>query len=197
MLKTPLWTGVLLCAMASCQAAESGFTPYLGAGLTFGGDKIGDTIENRDGDRNALHGGSLLDVRAGLEYQPPESPLSVQMSAGYHIDSALATRHSSANFGRVPLELLVHWRALDAWRFGGGLRQAFNARTTSSGRGADYVEAQRYDADLGYVLEAERFFGPRFGLKIRGVSERYSPQKTGQDQVDGSHLGVIATYYFR
>jgi hypothetical protein len=190
-------TLLLLCALGSSQAAENSFSPFLGGGLTFGGDKIGDTIEHNDGERSSLHAGALLDLRAGLEWRLPESPLSVQTSLSYHVDSALATKHSNADFRRVPLELLVHWRALDSWRFGGGVRHAFNARTSSSGRGTDYVEAQRYDADIGVVLEAETFFGPHFGLKIRGVSEHYSPKTTGGDKVDGSHLGVLAVYYFR
>lgn len=202
MLKTVLMAAALACSFANSQAAETapttgGMSPFLGIGLTYGGDQIGEEINYTNGDSSTIRGGGLVDLRAGLEYQAIGSPLSVQLSVSYHVDDTLAAKNGSARFSRTPIEALMHWRASESWRFGGGLRKALGAQTKSSGLGSGYVADQKYKASTGIVLEAETFFGPRIGLKLRAVSEEYTPENGAQDKVDGSHFGVIGVYYFK
>lgn len=190
--------GVLGHSQAAGTQAEPGwFAPFVGAGLTYGGDQIGDTIQYTNGDTSKIRGGSLLDLRIGLEYQAVASPLSFQVSVGYHVDDTLAAKNGSASFHRFPVEVLMHWRPVENWRFGGGLRKTLSAETETSGRGADYVRAQKYSSSTGFVLEAEWLITPKVGLKLRGVAEEYAPKTAGQDDVDGSHIGVIGVYYFK
>lgn len=185
-------------AQVAPNANPSGITPFVGIGITFGGDQIGRDIQYTNGSSSALHAGGLVDLRAGLEYQAIESPLSFQLSVGYHVDTSLGNGDGgSASFSRIPVELLAHYRLNDTWRLGGGLRKATGAKTESSGNGSGYVVAQKYTSTAGLVLEAEAFINPRFGVKLRAVSEKYKPELGNQQEVDGSHLGVIGVYYFK
>jgi hypothetical protein len=208
-LKKHLTAAVLAALAVSSQAqvAAQGepmtaLTPFLGIGLTYGGDQIGEDIDYDNGSSRRLLGGSLLDLRAGLEFEAPGSPLSFQLSIGYHFDSATA-RNGDASFTRVPLEVLMHYRAAPNWRFGGGLRQALNAKSSSSGAGSVYVDDQKFKASVGVVLEGEVFFARSLGLKIRAVSEKYKPDtgsyswNSSTKEIDGSHIGVIGVYYFK
>lgn len=202
MFKQVLLAAVMACSFASSQAAEvapaaGGLSPFVGLGLTYGGDQIGQEINYTNGDSSTIHAGGLVDLRAGLEYQAIGSPLSFQLSVSYHVDDTLAAKNGSARFSRTPIEALVHWRASESWRFGGGLRKAVGAQTRASGLGTGYVANQNYTASTGIVLEAETFFGPKIGLKLRAVSEKYTPETGSQKEVDGSHLGVIGVYYFK
>ncbi len=197
---------IALASLAFASQAQEGaqpvnaVAPFLGIGLTYGGDQIGDDIQYKNGDSSTLHGGALIDLRAGLEYTVPESPLSFQLSMAYHADSVSA-ENGDADFTRFPLEALVHYRVNPSWRVGGGLRKALNAKSSSSGAGSGYVADQKFKASVGLVLEAETHFTRNLGLKIRVVSEKYKPDGNNgynsNESLDGSHIGVIGVYYFK
>lgn len=189
--------GALSVGHAQVTSNPSGIAPFVGFGLTFGGDQIGRDIQYESGKSSSIHAGGMVDLRAGLEYQAINSLLSFQFSVGYHVDDTLNADNGSVSFSRFPVELLAHYRINDTWRMGGGLRKALNAKANSSGAGSYYVTDQKYSSDLGLVLEAEAFISPRFGVKLRAVSEKYKPELGNQQEVDGSHLGVIGVYYFK
>ena len=63
--------------------------------------------------------------------------------------------------------------------------------------GSGYVADQNYTASTGLVLEAEMFFSPTVSMKMRAVSEKYTPETGVKQELDGSHLGVIGVYYFK
>lgn len=184
-------------AQVTPNANPSGISPFVGFGLTFGGDQIGRDIQYESGKSSTIHAGGMVDLRAGLDYQAINSPLSFQFSVGYHVDDTLNADNGSASFSRFPVELLAHYRINDTWRLGGGMRKALNAKANSSGAGSYYVTDQKYTSDLGLVLEAEAFINPRFGVKLRAVSEKYKPELGYPQEVDGSHVGVIGVYYFK
>jgi hypothetical protein len=175
--------------------ATNGLTPFLGIGLTLGGDQIGEDIQYQNDSSRSIHAGGMIDLRAGVEYQTIGSPLSFQLSVSYHTDRASA-ENGSVTFSRVPLEALMHYRLNESWRVGGGLRKAMNAELSVSGAGNFYAADTSYKSSAGIVLEAEVFFGPRVGLKLRGVKEDYTPERGGK-KIDGSHVGVIGAYYFK
>lgn len=202
MFKKTIITGLLACSFISAQAAEgtpitAGFSPFVGFGLTYGGDQIGKEIKYEDGSSSSIHGGGLVAMLAGIEYQTMNSPLSMQLSIGYHVDDTLNAKNGSVRFSRTPIEALAHWRMSDSWRLGGGLRKAVGAQTRSSGLGSGYVADQNYTASTGLVLEAEMFFSPTVSMKMRAVSEKYTPETGAKQELDGSHLGVIGVYYFK
>ncbi len=189
--------GALSISQAQVASHPGGITPFVGFGLTFGGDQIGRDIQYESGKSSTIHAGGMVDLRAGLDYQAINSLLSFQFSVGYHVDDTLNADNGSASFSRFPVELLAHYRVNDTWSMGGGVRKALNAKTDSSGYGSGYVTAQKYTSTAGLVLEAEAFINPRFGVKLRAVSEKYKPELGNQQKVDGSHLGVIGVYYFK
>jgi len=201
-LKHALIIAAMACATGAANAAPSyvggngaSFTPFLGMGLTYGGDQVGDTVLYENAPSRSLHGGALIDFRAGFEYQTLNSPWSFQMSLGYHVDKASA-KNGSVTFNRMPLEVLTHWQVSDSWRFGGGLRKALGTKLHTSGLGDNYAQEQDYKSSVGIVVEAETFFTPKVGMKLRAVSEKYTPQISGKE-IDGSHVGVIGVYYFK
>lgn len=199
-MKYAITIAALACALSTAHAAGPGaagsFSPFLGGGLTYGGDQVGDTIEYENSSSRSLHGGALLDMRAGFEYQTIGSPWSFQMSLGYQVDNASA-KNGSVRFDRFPLEVLAHWDVSDSWRFGGGIRKALSTKLHTSGVGSGYAQEQEYSSSVGGVVEAETFFGSHVGLKLRVVSEKYKSQLTGGKDIDGTHLGVLGIYYFK
>ena len=54
---------------------------------------------------------------------------------------------------------------------------------------------QTYDSTAGAVVEGEYLFTPHVGVKLRYVSEKFKPSNGGQS-VDGSHAGLLLSYYF-
>jgi hypothetical protein len=199
-LKKIVLSCALLCGALAAHAQEApakSFYPFVGGGLTFGGDQIGRTIQYESGNDSALHAGGLFDLRFGAEFVPAGSPMSFQLSLGFHADSSRAASNGSASFKRYPLELLTHYAFNDSWRVGVGARKALNAETSSSGNGAGYVLAEKYSSSVGFVLEGEYFVTRGLAIKVRGVSEKYKPETSPNTEVKGDHIGVLAVYYFK
>jgi hypothetical protein len=182
------------CLMAGAAQA-AGVSPFLGGGFTVGGDEVS-TLTYENHDSATLRAGGLLDLRAGLEYRLWDSPFSVQGVVAYHTDISNAS-NGSAHFSRVPLELLVHWHPTDKWALGGGVRKATSAKYSASGAGKQFGPDLSYTSSVGLVVEAEYFIIPSVGLKARYVNEEYTPTDHSSARKDGSHVGVIAAYYFR
>jgi hypothetical protein len=163
---------------------------FLGGGLTAGGDRLV-TARFVNGDDYTIHGGALLQVYGGFEFRVAPA-LSLALSVGYHVDSADAW-NGSTWFSRIPVEALAHYRVAPNWRIGGGVRFALHPRLSSDGYAPSVDED--FEAAIGPVVEVEYLFNPRFGLKLRAVSERYK-SKAGLPTVDGDHVGLMASFYF-
>lgn len=200
MKKTFLTCAVLVGAAFGAhaqQAAVKTFYPLIGGGLTFGGDQIGNDIQFEDGGSQSVSAGGTLDMRVGLEYAPVGLPLTFQISVGYHTGGSFAASNGNASFHRIPLELLTHYKFNETWRAGFGVRKTSNAESSASGAARGYVPSQKYESDVGFIAEVEYFVTPQFGIKARGVSEKYKPELSPHTEVDGSHFGVLAVYYFK
>ncbi|MEO8225008.1 MAG: outer membrane beta-barrel protein [Gammaproteobacteria bacterium] len=163
---------------------------FIGAGLTAGGDRLV-TARFVRGDDYTIHGGALLQIYGGYEFRVAPA-LTLALSVGYHVDSADAW-NGSTWFSRIPVEALAHYRVAPNWRIGGGVRFALHPRLQSDGYAPDVDED--FKAAIGPVIEVEYLFNPSFGLKLRGVSERYR-SKAGLPTVNGDHLGLFASFYF-
>lgn len=182
-------------AWAQTTGNEGRLSPLVGAGLTFGGDKLAEVVYT-NGNESSITAGGLLDLRVGLDYRFADSPLSIQTSVGYHVSNASA-RNGDVRFSRVPVELLAHYHVTPAWKIGAGVRKATSAQLSSSGA-ASTVGDYKFDSNLGLVLEGEYLFTPKFGLKVRYVNEEYEVKdRPSAKKIDGSHAGVIAVYYFK
>lgn len=180
--------------MGSCWASE--WSPFLGGGLTAGGDKVNSSAITRvNGDTENLHAGGLFDLRAGLDFRMAGTDISLQGVVAYHTDRSDAD-NGSVDFSRMPLEFLVQWHANEKWAFGGGLRKTTGVRYNGSGAGVGFGTDQKFKSSTGWIVEAEYFIIPKVGLKMRYVNEDYT-SKTYGTKFDGSHFGVLGVYYFR
>lgn len=179
---------------ASCWAGE--WSPFLGGGLTAGGDKVNaSTITHVNGDTENLHAGGLFDLRAGLDFRMAGTDISLQGTVAYHSDRSNA-ENGSVDFTRMPLEFLVQWHANEKWGFGGGLRKATGVRYNGSDAGTQFGADQKFKSSVGWIVEGEYFIIPSVGVKVRYVNEDYTAKTTGE-KFDGSHFGILGVYYFR
>ncbi|MDI1261554.1 hypothetical protein [Aquabacterium sp.] len=179
--------------MNSCWASE--WTPFLGGGLTAGGDKV-TTTQYVTGDTQNLHAGGLVDLRAGLDFRMVGTDISLQGMVAYHTDRSNAD-NGSVDFSRMPLELLVQWHANEKWAFAGGVRKAIGVRYNGSDAGTQFGSDQKFKSSMGWILEGEYAIIPSVGLKVRYVKEDYTSKAANGLKLDGSHFGVLGVYYFR
>jgi len=162
----------------------------LGAGITFGGDKLA-TAYYDDGDEVDLRAGDTLALVAGVDYRIDQD-FSLQGTVGYHVDRAGAD-NGDMRFERIPFELLGYYHVNDKLRVGGGLRYVTGVRFRSSGAGdiGDY----KFKDTSSPVAEIEYLFSPRMGLKLRYVNDEFK-EKTYGGKVKGDHAGIFANFYF-
>lgn len=161
----------------------------LGAGITFGGDKLA-TAYYDDGDEVDLRAGDMVALVAGVDYRINQD-FSVQGTVGYHVDRAGAD-NGDMRFERIPFELLGYYHVNDKLRVGGGLRYATGVKFRSSGAGdiGDY----KFKDTTSPVAEIEYLFTPRMGLKLRYVNDEFKEKDYG-GKVKGDHVGIFANFY--
>jgi predicted porin len=190
-----------LSASAQAQSDTGGpgvrLRPFVGLGLTWGGDKL-DSVEFENGDSTTIRAGGLVDVKAGVDVHF-DSPFSAQISVGYHFQTIRGeTRYGDdgrKTFDRYPVEVLGHWDLNDQWRIGGGLRWSQNAKFSSNG--ALDVGNVEFESTTGVVVEGEYFVTPAVALKLRAVREKYKLKGySTAPEYDGSHVGFYVSYYF-
>jgi len=184
----------LLPAAPADARDNATWRPFLGGGLTAGGDTIA-TVYYRNGDYQDLHAGGLVAVYAGVDYRAAER-FSLQGTVGYHADGS-SGRNGHLTFSRYPLELLGHYHVSSHIRVGGGLRYVIDPRLSGGGVLSDQGVA--FKNTFGGVLEGEYLlFGDQrsgVGFKLRFVSERYTDKNIGASS-NGDHVGLFASYYF-
>ncbi len=183
---------LLIGASAFAQDAPALVTwrPFVGAGLTYGGDRLA-RVEYTNDTSETLHAGGIVHLVAGVDAR--FTPLvSAQLNIGYHVDSTSGS-DASLRFQRFPVELLAYLSVNEKFRIGGGARFVSGAKVTGSGV-FDSAHAE-FESTTGAVIEGEYFITPKVGVKLRAVSEKYK-LKYDSDKIDGSHGGVYLNYYF-
>jgi predicted porin len=177
-------------AMAQDKAASMpAIKPFIGAGLTIGGDKLATAIYS-DGTEADIRAGGFVQLYGGLEFVVG-SEWAISASVGYHLDDASAD-NGSLKFTRVPVEVLAHYKLNDQWRLGAGAR--FVSGATLGGSGVLSAPDVEFDSTTGAVVQAEYRFNPNASVIVRGVSEKYKFR--GNGNIDGSHVGVMLNYTF-
>ena len=177
---------------APCWAGE--WSPFLGGGITVGGDRLVQT-SYVNGETDNLHTGGLFDLRAGLDFRMVNSDISLQGVIAYHSDRSDAN-NGSVDFTRMPIEFLVQWHINPRWAVGGGLRKALETKYNGIDAGTQFAPDQKYKSSMGWILEGEFAITPSVGLKARYIKEDYTGQIDGK-KFDGSHFGLLGVYYFR
>lgn len=193
MKKTIVAAALALGTAFSAQAAEAGapFRFLLGTGLTFGGDTLV-TVPFTDGSQDSVKAGGLIQLYGGGEYRFAER-FAVQATVGYHINDTRAASNGSVRFTRVPVDLLALYSVTDNVRLGAGAQFVSGPKLRGSGVASNV--SQSYDSTTGAIVEGEYLFGAHMGLKLRYVSEKFTPSGGGA-KIDGSHAGVMFSYYF-
>lgn len=185
----------LLVASAAQAQTRPGDTvrPFLGFGLTFGGDTL-EEFNYSNGDSSKVHAGGIVHLVAGIDVAVG-GPVSLQANIGYHADSANGS-NGDYEFTRMPVELLGFVSLTDNFRLGAGVRHAFDAKVKSSGAVGGFNS--KFKANTGVVVEGEYFFTDRASVKGRAVSEKFEGENgvyRGR-KLDGTHGGVYASFYF-
>lgn len=193
MKKTLLAAAFALGTVFSAQAADVG-TPFrflLGAGITYGGDTL-ITVPFTDGSEDSIKAGGLVHLYGGGEYRFNEQ-FALQATVGYHVNDTRAASNGSVRFTRVPVDLLGLFNLTEKVRLGAGVQ--FVSGPELKGSGVASNVSQTYDSTTGAIVEGEYLFTPHIGLKLRYVSEKFTPSNGGA-KIDGSHAGVMFSYYF-
>jgi Outer membrane protein beta-barrel domain len=170
---------------------------FLGAGVTFGGDKLA-FLEFQGGDTSNIRAGGVVQFHGGAIYKFNDQ-IAGSVAVGYHVDSVNA-KNGSITFGRYPVEVLGHYALTPAVRLGGGMRLVNSAKLSSSG---DIPGIKGTNVDFGsttgVVLQGEYLMSEKLGVTLRYVGEKYkiNDKFNGvQNKVDGSHVGVMLNFYF-
>lgn len=162
----------------------------VGAGLTFGGDKLA-TASYTNGGEIDIRAGSMVALAAGADYRiSPE--VSLQATVGFHVDDATA-RNGDVRFQRFPIELLAYYNVSPQWRIGGGARYVSSPKLSSSG--AASIGNYTFENAVSGVLEGEYAMSSSIGIKLRYVQEKFERQLDGR-KFDANHVGVLANFYF-
>ena len=186
---------LLMAGAAQAQAQRPGAAvrPFVGFGLTFGGDTL-ESFDFSNGTSTKVRAGGIADLKGGVDFIV-SGPVSMQASVGYHFDSANGS-NGDYTFSRVPLEVLAYFSPTREFRIGGGLRKSVDTHVESNGAVSGFDSS--FSSKLAYVVEAEYFPWQRFGIKVRAVSEKFE----GRSGVyrgktfDGTHGGIYGVYYF-
>ena len=197
MKKSAIALALAILAMGAAQAQTATFAPetkrlrlVAGVGLTAGGDKLASVTYEDLGDYDIKAGG-LIVFTGGVDFLV--TPVfSLQSTVSYHVDQANAS-NGDVKFKRYPIELLAYYHPSAQWRVGGGVRYVSSPKLSSSG--AARALNDEFDNTVSGLVEAEYFFNPQFGLKLRFVHEEYE-SKRYRDKVDAKHIGIFANFYF-
>ena len=189
--------GLVMATPSIAQTTPLALSPFLGAGLAFGGKTLATAYYN-NGDSQDVTTGGLVDLRAGIEYRLTNSPVALQMAVAYHVGNTTA-KNGSLKFSRFPVELVGMYDFGNQWRVGFGIRQATGAKVSASGDAvyqAGYGASTSFKADTGALIQLEYRVSPQVGIQARYVKESYTVQDYTHQAIDGSHGGVFGVFYF-
>ena len=196
-LSTVLYSAGIHAQNASGNHVNSGFSPLLVAGLTYGGDKLAeiDYLDDDDDevfDRDIRAGGLLL-FAAGITYRSPEAPWELSASYGYHFDSEDAD-NGDVEFERNTLDLIGYYHQ-GKHALGLGMTRHSNIEFTldPDGFAKDTVD---FDNENGWIVEYKYTYSHFGAIAVRYTAIEYSSDQLGLENIDGNHLGLIAYFSF-
>ncbi|MYM21055.1 outer membrane beta-barrel protein [Duganella sp. FT135W] len=190
MKKIAFAVAALLATVGAAQAQTQSPVRFLaGLGISGGGDNLA-TAKYTNGSSQKIKAGGGVYFTTGADYRLSEE-FSVQGTVNFHVDDTNAN-NGSIKFQRFPVELLGYYHVDNNWRVGAGVRYTASPKLTSSGA-ASGLDV-KFDNAVSGVLEAEYFWTPKFGMKMRYVNETF--KKSGYPDVKANHVGISANYYF-
>ncbi len=201
----------LLACPAFAQSGEEnaylpkGLRPFIGIGLSTGGDTImrvqNDAEGARANDITRIRAGDGLDLRVGLSMRLGNLPFSLQTAVAYHNDQTNGQDNTKYRFRRVPVEATLLWHATDRARIGFGVRKATNPVVKVDNGRYEGISGRvsfkdKMTSSTGFIVEGEYAVTPGWSLKGRYVYEtfRYADFPEA-DKVKGDHLAVQSVWY--
>lgn len=191
-MKTLLACMALSCGLGAAHAQDVRVVrPLVGFGLTYGGDTLAE-VAYSNGYIEKIKSGGLVAVYGGLEFRLGDV-VDLQATVGYHTDDSSNASNGGLRFSRYPVDVVALFRVAPNVRLGAGVQHVNAAKLAGSG---DLSTINvKYKSATGFLVEGEYLFWPGFGVKVRGVTQKYEP-KGGGTEIDGNHLGVLLNYYF-
>lgn len=212
-MRKTLLAACLLSAFAASAGAQtpdngyqpSGLRPFIGVGLSTGGDTLMRVQNDADGARandiTRIRAGDGLDLRLGLSLRLGNLPFSLQTAVAYHNDQTNGQDDTKYRFRRIPVEATLLWHATDRARIGFGVRKATNpVLKIDNGRFegiSTRVDAKiNMKASTGFIVEGEYAVTPGWSLKGRYVYETFRYEDFPEmDKVKGDHFAVQSVWY--
>lgn len=176
---------MMLLMALSMTVNQAGAADWvMGAGVTLGGDELGGTSAD------TVDAGELIRFYGGLHVPFGSSPLSVQLTMGYHYD-VVTSEQGDGTFDRLEFELIPYFQ-LDKIRLGVGVTQHTSVLFDQPSGFGDY----EFDDATGLVMEAGYQMGRvrHIWINVRLVDIEYTSPSFGT--VDGSYIGFSGTYTF-
>ena len=194
-------TGIALTAIAAPASAQApavddrNFYFALFGGATGGGDRLAE-VNYSNGDRESIRAGGLVHLAAGVVWQSPQLPLSVQATVGWHAD-AISARNGDVTFYRWPIEVLGYWHGVPNWRLGAGARFVNGAKLESDVNG--FTDTVTFKDTTGFVIEAGCRLGLRGWINLRYIDESYEAESfnsfivtpTGKSSARSAGVNVV------
>lgn len=212
-MRKTLLTACLLSTFAVAAGAQSsddayqpkGLRPFIGIGLSTGGDTIMRVHNDADGARandiTRIRAGDGLDLRVGLSMRLGSLPFSLQTAVAYHNDQTNGQDNTKYRFRRVPVEATLLWHATDRARIGFGVRKATNPVVKVDNGRYEGISGRvsfkdKMKSSTGFIVEGEYAVTAGWSLKGRYVYEtfRYADYPD-LDKFKGVHFAVQSVWY--
>jgi hypothetical protein len=159
-------------------------------------------VQDSNGYSQRVSAGALFELGGGILWRLPERPLSLQLTANWHGDSA--GTNSAVTFTRYPLEALAFYQPTDSMRFGLGMRYVLDP--VSGARINNNTERIYFKNTIGTIVEAGYAIDKEDWLNLRLVWEKYQPYACScgggivpvqsSPSVNGFHVGVNWVIHF-
>lgn len=194
----PLSLAALACLASSAALADTSLHLVTTAGLSRGGDTLAKVVYS-NGDSEKLSAGSLLYFGLGPSLEFANSPLSLQLLLGMHIDDVTAT-NGSMSFRRNTLDAQAFYRLGDH-RLGIGLVQHMSPTYKMKFDGLGQ-ESGKFDDAQGMSVEYNWLpADSRFGVSLRLVRIDYELKSVdgvpvSAEPISGNHVAVGLYGYF-
>lgn len=174
-----------LLAAGFARAAE--VKPVARIGFDFGGDNL-ITRPFADGSSGTIRANEGFWIGAGVLVSGSRN-VEAELTLSYKFASSRAAS-GDVTWTRFPLDAIVFYR-FPRVRLGGGL--TYHLSPTLEGSGAASNINARFDDALGYVLQADYLWTPRYTLGARYSNLTY---RTGGASFNSNGLGVTVGFIF-
>lgn len=176
----------LLLVAGFARAAE--VRPVARIGFDFGGDNL-ITVPFTDGTSDSIRANEGFSIGGGALFRSDLLHMEAEVTLSYKFTSVNA-RNGDVTWTRFPIDALVFYR-LPQFRLGGGL--TYHLSPSLDGSGAASNINATFDDALGFVLQADYLWTPRYTLGARYTSVTY---KTGGVSFSGKGLGTTIGFVF-